>query len=127
MGVYGQLTDTDKIFELTAQNNNSTGQVLGKETYGYLFEVGKNILPYFRKGKTIEHKKNWFMNREEMKLSLFGRYERLNTHHGLHNSLLTAPRIENDLTILTGGVNFNTRENIVFKTNYRYSITMLEI
>ena len=118
VGAYGRLSDTEKIFHQT-ESTLGAGQVLGNEVFGYLFEAGCNILPYFRKGKTIKDKRNWFWDNQELKLTIFSRYERLNTHYGLSNSLVMQPRIENDLDIFTAGFNFNTRENIVFKANYR--------
>jgi hypothetical protein len=119
VGSFGQLTDTDKIYELTKQSATN-GQVLGKEVYGYLFELGCDVLPYLRKKSLGDHKEHRLYNKEEMKLTLFSRYERLNTHHSVLTSLEHLPRVENDLTIWSLGVNFNTRENIVLKANYQY-------
>jgi hypothetical protein len=116
---YGKLEETDKIHQLTLQNSGR-GQVLGSEVYGYLAEVGCDILPYIRKDKTIEEKKNRFYDKSEMKLPLFVRYERLNTHHRIDNALYGLPATQNDLEIVTVGANFNTRENIVFKANYQF-------
>lgn len=121
VGVYGTLSDTDKIFELTRQEEGQ-GQVLGSEVFGYLFELGHDILPYLRKGKAAPHDENRFYNRADMKLSLFGRYERLNTHLGMHDALRFEPVAVSDLDIWTFGVNFNTRENIVLKANYQYRV-----
>lgn len=118
VGSYGRLSDTEKIFHQT-ESTLGAGQVLGSEVFGYLFEAGCDILPYFRKGKTIKENRNWFWDNQKLKLTVFSRYERLNTHYGLSNSLGMQPRIENDLDIFTAGFNFNTRENIVFKANYR--------
>lgn len=119
VGNYGRLSDTEKIFELTASTQGQ-GQVLGNKVYGYLFEAGCDILPYFRNDNEVKEKRTRFWDSKELKLSVFGRFERLNTHFGIADNLLTSPRVENDLAILTTGVNFNTRENIVFKANYRY-------
>lgn len=120
VGTYGQLGDTDKIFELTKDENGNNGQVIGKEVYGYLFELGCDILPYIRKTADIKHKKNFFYDTHEMKLSFFSRYERLNTHQTIHQDLHNFPRIENNMNIWTFGLNFNTKENIVFKADYQY-------
>jgi hypothetical protein len=120
VGTYGRLSDTDKIFAQTLATQG-TAQVLGSEVYGYLVEAGCDILPYFRKDNEIQPKKNFLYDREALRLIVFGRFERLNTHYGLMNNLAMAPRVENNLAIYTGGINFNTRENIVFKTNYRYA------
>jgi len=122
VGTYGQLSDTEKIYELTKDANGENGQVLGKEVYGYLFEFGCDILPYIRNKDSVKHKKTFFYDTHEMKLSLFSRYERLNTHHNIHQNIQTLPRVENNLHIWTFGVNFNTKENIVFKANYQYRI-----
>ena len=119
VGTYGRLSDTEKIFHQTLAEQGE-GQVLGSEVFGYLFEVGCDILPYLRKEKEQKEKSNWFWNNKDLKLNIFGRYERLNTHYGLNSNLIMNPRIENDLDIYTGGINFNTRENIVLKANYRH-------
>lgn len=120
VGTYGQLGDTEKIYKLTQDDKGNNGQVLGKEVYGYLFELGCDILPYIRKTGKLKHKKNFFYDNHEMKFSLFSRYERLNTHHNIHPDLRNLQRVENNLNIWTFGFNFNTKENIVFKANYQY-------
>lgn len=117
VGTYGQLNDTDKIFFQT-QESQGAGQVIGSEVYGCLFEAGYNILPHFQKTEK-PHKKTKFFDSEEQKLMIFGRYERLNTHQSIHPSLVSFNRIENDLDIYTVGIKYNTKENIVFKANYR--------
>lgn len=120
VGTYGQLGDTDKIYELTNTGTGDGGQVIGKEVYGYLIELGCDILPYLRKRKKITGKEGFLYNSQELKLSLFGRYERLNTHQGVHQSLIHLPRVENNMDIWTIGVNFNTRTHLVLKANYQY-------
>ncbi len=118
VGTYGRLGDTEKMFELTKDRNGNNGQVLGKEVYGYLFELGCDILPYLRKKETTNAKKTFLYDTHEMKLSLFTRYERLNTRQSIHQDLQTLPRVESNMDIWTFGVNFNTKENIVLKANY---------
>lgn len=120
VGTYGRLSDTEKIYAQTALTQGE-GQVLGNEVYGYLFEAGCNIMPYLRKEEVVTPKRSWFWNSEELKLSVFTRYERLNTHHVLAPSLSLLPRVEKNLSILTAGINFNSRENIVLKANYRFA------
>ncbi|MCW0475292.1 hypothetical protein OKE80_10780, partial [Riemerella anatipestifer] len=123
LGTYGQLGDTEKIFELTKNESGQNGQVLGKEVYGYLFELGCDVLPYLRGGKSNKPAKETFLyDTHKMKLSFFTRYERLNTHQSIHKFLNALPRVENNMNIWTFGVNFNTKENIVFKTNYQYRL-----
>ena len=119
-GSYGRLGETDKIAELT-NIHQGEHQILGREVYGVLAEIGVDVLPYFRKNKERENKHNWFWSSEDLKLTVFGRYERLNTHLSIDQSLLLLPRVQKDLDVYTIGLNFNTRENIVFKTNYRFS------
>lgn len=119
VGAYGRLSDTDQLFKLTA-NQGEQGQVLGSEVYGYLFEAGYDVLPLLRGKRTPKHKDNFLVDYEEMKLIAFARYERLNTHHNLNMNLMEFNRNENDLSIWTAGLNFNTKESIVFKINYQY-------
>jgi len=122
VGTYGSLGDTEKIYELTRSVNENNGQVLGNEVYGYLFELGCNILPYLRKKENLQSKKGFFYDTHEMRFSLFSRYERLNTHHKISSSLIALPRVENNMDIWTFGFNFNSRENVVFKANYQYRL-----
>jgi hypothetical protein len=119
VGTMGNLGDTDLLFQRSFREG-AQEQVLGESVYGYLFEFGADILPYLRKGKTIKDNTNWFSDNHEMKLPLFVRFERLDTHSAIHPSLLNANRVQNNLRIWTLGVNFNTRENIVFKANYQF-------
>lgn len=121
VGTYGSLSDTDKIFQLT-EREQGIGQVLGSEVYGYLFELGHDILPYLRRGSNPKHDEHPLYNRAEMKFSLFGRYERLNTHNRIDDALRFEDVAVSDLDIWTFGVNFNTRENIVLKANYQYRV-----
>ncbi|MCL7988478.1 hypothetical protein M8998_11055 [Sphingobacterium sp. lm-10] len=125
VGTYGTLGDTEKIFQQTADTNEA-GQVLGSNTFGYLFEMGNDILPYLR-GRAHgarPHRSSFLFDSHEMKLSLFARYERLNTHHQVNPLLVDLPRVESNLHITTLGVNFNTKENIVLKANYQYRKNM---
>jgi hypothetical protein len=124
LGAYGQLADTYDIFRLT-QQQTQTGQVLGSSTYGLLFEAGYDILPWLRKSKgeveeNNDKKENFFYKKKEMKLPVFARYERLNTHNTKDFRLIGNPTTINDLDVVTFGINFNTRENIVFKANYQW-------
>ncbi|MCE7055495.1 hypothetical protein LZF95_12480 [Algoriphagus sp. AGSA1] len=122
VGTYGKLSDTEKLFELTKDENGENGQVLGKEVFGYLMEIGVDIMPYLRRGRSIPVKKSFLFDTHEMKLSVFSRYERLNTHKKIEAALEDLPRIESDMDIWTIGLNFNTRENIVLKANYQYRL-----
>ncbi|HMQ08677.1 MAG TPA: hypothetical protein PKC30_15365 [Saprospiraceae bacterium] len=114
VGALGGLSDTDKIAPLT-----EGGQVLGKNVYAYMFEAGKDILPWFRTSP-VKRKRTWLYDNHELSLSLFGRYERLNTHYRMDERLNVFTRVESDLSIYVIGFNFNTRENIVYKLNYQY-------
>lgn len=120
VGTYGRLSDTEKIYEQTKNDVGENGQVLGNKTFGYLFEAGCDVLPYLQKSKVNKpHKKTFLYDNHDMKLSFFGRYERLNTHQNIHQSLIHLPRVENNMHIFTAGVNFNTKENLVLKANYQ--------
>lgn len=121
VGTYGRLGDTEKIFEQTKDEMGENGQVLGNKTFGYLFEAGCDVLPYLQKGRSGKpHKKTFWYDNHDMKLSFFGRYERLNTHQSIHRSLIHLPRVESNMHIFTTGINFNTKENIVMKANYQF-------
>jgi len=118
VGAYGTLNNTDRIFALTEQQHGA-GQVLGSSVYGYLFEAGYDLLPHLRK-TPAEEKKNWLMHNTKMKLPVFLRYERLNTHLDVHASLADLSRVQNDLDIITAGINFMPRENVTIKGNYQW-------
>ncbi|WP_226912992.1 porin [Flavicella marina] len=121
LGTYGHLAETDKIYEQT-KNEAGVGQVLGKSVYGYLFELGCDILPYIRYKKPKSNKKNAIFNSEEMKLSLFSRFERLDTHYRIDENLQNLPFSQNNLKVWTFGVNYNTAENIVLKADYQHRL-----
>ncbi|MDR6237501.1 hypothetical protein [Aureibacter tunicatorum] len=122
MGTYGRLGDTEKIFELTKNDENGQGEVLGKETYGAYIETGYDILPFFmKKHKSVDGKREkGLFKKSEFELPLFVRYERLNTHSDIAESLKQYNRIENNMQILTVGANFKPQEDIVFKINYQF-------
>jgi hypothetical protein len=115
VGTLGQLSDTELLFDLTG------GQVIGKKTYGYLFEFGVDLLPYFRKNKTFENKGTWGFEKNEMKLPIFIRYERLDTHAAFSRTLqpMGNPATRGDLSIWTFGLNYNPSDNWVIKANYQ--------
>lgn len=127
VGNYGRLGDTELIYSLSEQQGDFGAQVLGQETYGYLFEAGYDILPLFNMRVKKERKGNFFYRANEIKLPVFVRYERLDTHWGINSglqnrlALMQNPSfLRNDMHILVVGANFNTRENIVFKANYQF-------
>jgi len=120
-GTYGWLTDTEGIYHLTAnsdQTNNIHGQVLGKEVYGIYGEAGVDILPWIWKNR--KEVKNTVIDTHEMKWSFFARYEHLNTHASVESSLSHLPRVQNYMNILALGTNINLTEDIVIKANYQF-------
>lgn len=119
LGTYGRINDTDKLYELT-RSSNLGPQVLGEQVYGAYGEMSYDILPalgWNRPGQS--DKDNFLLKRNEFKLPLFVRVERLNTHAGVHENLVHAVRSQTNLTTLTMGLNFNPRRNVVLKTNYQ--------
>lgn len=124
VGTYGTLSDTEKLFVITAgMEDGATGEVLGQEVYGFLMELGCDILPWIRSDRPIRSSDRWHYNPQAMKLSLFMRFERLNTHFALHPDLVMAERVPNNLSIWTYGVNFNTSQDLVLKANAQYRIS----
>lgn len=127
VGTYGSLQETQEIAALTAREQG-TMQIMGDRTMGYLFELGHDILPYFKKRRSASE--GFLYNTGEFKFPVFVRYERLNTHLRFDESIvpLTGPTaipfpfdfVQNNLRIWTLGLNFNTKENIVLKTNYQF-------
>jgi hypothetical protein len=122
LGSYGMMDETDKIFHLTrpADNFEMPGQVLGSQVYGYYGEIGYNILSLFNKEKKSEKKGNILYKSDEVKLPVFVRYEKLNTHAAIHQDLVNEFRSQRDMDILTVGLNFNPRKSVVLKTNYQF-------
>ncbi len=119
VGVIGKISDTDKLYDFY-QINNQINNVLGEQVYGYLFEVGCDIMPYLKNNINLSNGDNWFYKKEDFKLILFSRFERLNTHQTVNQKLIDFNRNESNLEIWTLGININTSKNFVFKTNYQY-------
>lgn len=126
IGTMGNLGDTEDIYELS-RSETGTAQIMGDRTYGYLFELGHDILPYFK--KRTEERTGFLYHTGEFKLPVFIRYERLDTHFRYNEGLIPmqGPNAlpepygltHNDLRIWTIGANFNLKENIVLKGNYQ--------
>ena len=114
VGTYSSLSDTDGIYELNEVDNR--GEVIGSSAYGYYAEVGMDILYYFNISKESE---NRFFDFHEMKLPIFARYERINTHNTIDNSLYHLPYKTSDMEIITMGLNYNPNEDFVVKANYQ--------
>lgn len=121
LGVFGNVSNTDQLFYLT-QNSSIGPQVIGSEILGFYAEASYDILPLlgFKKQKDDAKNDNFFFKREEFKLPLFARIERLDTHRSVHELLRDQEILRSNLTTLTLGANFNTRRNIVFKANYQF-------
>lgn len=121
LGTIGGSGNTQGLFEITRQASlDNVGQVLGSSVYGYYTEIGYDIWPLFRaNGKSANGKSNFLVRSREIKLPIFIRYERLNTHSQIDASLIDEPIFQSDLTAVTIGANFNPRRNIVVKTNYQ--------
>jgi hypothetical protein len=122
LGAIGGADNTQGLFEITRQASlDNTGQVLGRTVYGYYTEVGYNIWPFLKGSrKSANDKNNFLLRGSEIKLPIFIRYERLNTHSKIDESLIGEPIFQSDLTAITIGANFNPRRNIVIKTNYQF-------
>lgn len=122
MGVLGWMGQTDRMYHLTALGEEGP-QILGARTYGYYFEVGFDLLHYLPRIRR-EPRETFLWRTQEMRLPLFVRYERLDTHDRVAGSL-AAQMTEADLLyrsnldILTFGANFNLRRNVVLKANYQ--------
>jgi hypothetical protein len=122
LGTVGWLGETDLLFDLTAAQG-ARPEVLGARTYGFYLEVGMDILHYVRGDRDPRH--TWLYRTDEFKLPLFVRYERLDTHGRIDPRLTErlpedTPIYRSNLDILTIGVNFNPRRNLVVKANYQF-------
>jgi hypothetical protein len=130
LAAYGVTDNTQGLYEITRSNSlDNMGQVLGKNVYGYYTEVGYDILPHLRVADKKEKSggNNFLIKPGEMKLPLFIRYERLNTHANIEAALLNEPVFQSDLTAITIGANFNPRRNVVLKTNYQLRTNAKEL
>ncbi len=121
LGSMGMMGETDLMYELTGQGPQGS-QVLGSRTYGYYFDVGWDMLPTLRGTRTGKPSRRFLYRTDEMKLPIFVRYERLNTHAAispaLQARLTESDRInQSDLDIVTIGLNFMPRRNLVLKAN----------
>lgn len=130
LGTYGRMNNAHHIHALTAQPMAAgdairDGQVLGSDVFGAYIEVGYDILPALRK-KSAKDKVNddddgnFFYRKSEMKLPVFARYERLNTHNSVREELRGETFSSNNLDVWTIGLNFNMRKNFVLKANYQF-------
>ena len=120
LGTYGQINNTEQLYHLTASSEIGP-QVLGKQVYGFYTEVSYDILPLLGFNKKKEGSMNNIIyKREEVKLPVFARIERLNTHASITEALQNAERNQSDMTVLSLGVNFFTKRNIVLKANYQF-------
>ncbi|HSJ68241.1 MAG TPA: hypothetical protein VK921_11220 [Anditalea sp.] len=122
LGAIGGTDNTEGLYKLTqAYSHENIGQVIGKNVFGYYAEVGYDILPLFGLNNNKSQSKNSFLfKRNELKLPLFVRYERLDTHSQIDPILAEKPIFQSDLTAITIGANFNPRRNVVFKANYQF-------
>ncbi|HSI70328.1 MAG TPA: hypothetical protein VK941_08860 [Gillisia sp.] len=120
LGALGGTDNTQGLYEITRQNSiDNMGQVLGSNVYGYYTEVGYNIWPMLTGNRQFS-KNNFLVRSNELKLPLFVRYERLDTHASIDPGLMDEPIFQSNLTAITVGANFNPRRNIVLKTNYQF-------
>ncbi|WP_194778294.1 hypothetical protein [Pararhodonellum marinum] len=117
----GGTDNAQGLYEITRQASlDDTGQVLGSEVYGYYTEIGYDIWPIFKAdNKSAKSKNNFLVKSDEIKLPIFIRYERLNTHSKIDPGLVGEPIFQSNLTAVTIGANFNPRRNIVVKSNYQ--------
>ena len=125
LGSLGYIQDTENLHALIEQRTEREGQVLGENVYGYYAEVGYDILPLIRgrRSKDIKSKaKSRLYNPKEVKLPVFVRYERLNTHRTISPELVDEDIFLSDLTAITVGLNFNPKRSIVIKANYQFRI-----
>lgn len=122
LAAVGGADNTTGIYEITRQSSlDNVGQVLGKNVYGYYTEVGYDIWPLLKgKQRSVNQPDNFLIKSSEIRLPIFMRYERLNTHNRIDESLLHKPVFKSDLTAITIGANFNPRRNIVVKANYQF-------
>jgi hypothetical protein len=119
LGAVGWMADTDLLFTMTGQTSERA-EVIGARTYGYYLEIGVDILPYFRRSAG-DPRQTWLYRTNEFKLPLFVRYERLDTHNRIDPALAgEEPVFRSNLDVVTVGVNFNPRKNLVLKANYQF-------
>jgi hypothetical protein len=111
---YGYMKNTDRLFQLNQE-------LLGRRSYGFYIEAGYDILPLLiKQNKQREPETTFFYHPGQLKLPVFIRYERLNTHAAIHTLLQDQSFNGNNLHALVIGANFNSRHNIVLKTNYQF-------
>jgi hypothetical protein len=124
LGTLGWLGGTPGLYELTSRHEQGP-QVLGARTWGVYAELGCDILHYFSRWRRGESRRNFLFHTDEFKLPLFVRYERLDTHNRIDPLLLPhvtngATTFRSNLDVLTLGLNFNLRKNLVLKANYQF-------
>lgn len=130
LGAFGRMNNAHHIYALTTRSLpdggiTRTGEVLGTEVFGGYLEVGYDILPALNKKSSKSETAddddgNFFYKKSEMKLPIFARYERLNTHSAVHEDLRDREISRNNLDVWTVGMNLNLRKNFVVKANYQF-------
>lgn len=121
LGAYGQMQNTDQLFSHIGRNEPNSNQVLGSQVYGYYLEAGYNIWPVIglkKDGKSSSG--NLLFDKKHLKLPLFARFERLDTHADIHPALREQDIFRSNLQTITIGANFYSSRNFVFKTNYQF-------
>jgi hypothetical protein len=116
MGAYGHLGETDRIFELTKEEQGK-GQVVGEDTYGFYVEAGYDLLHLFPGLRA--KKSNWLINAEEMELPVFFRFERLDTHASVLEEFQGTDFARSNLATFLVGLNFKASEKLVLKASYQ--------
>ncbi len=118
LGTVGWMADTDLIADLI-DPSGMNDVILGERVYGYYLELGFDV--YSALAGTDENPSRTLLWRtDEMKVPIFVRYERLDTHDAVSARFTGRDDIQrSDLDIVTFGLNFRPRRSVVLKANYQ--------
>lgn len=114
---YGWQNETP---EIASYHDYGPEGILGEEVFGGYAELKYDLWSFWgdnvAEGSEYD---SWLFKRGEMGFPVFGRVERLNTHHSVHEDLKEESYLTNDLWAYAFGKQYKPRSNVAFKVSGR--------
>ena len=119
MGSWGNLSQTYDVWFLTGYEQ-SDGQVLGENVYGFYIEPSLDLFRLFKVNTTGNPKPGSIFTIHDSSFPVFIRYERLDTHSAIDARLSDLYYLRNNLNIWMVGFNYKPNHNIALKFDVRF-------